>query len=620
MSYDPYSAGGPGGGYVPPPPNQGYGGPPPPPQFQPNLHSRRESNDYSNRYSGGGGDYNSGPAPPRGRPHFSPPPSESDQGWNSRSNNSSYGRRRSLSPVNRYGGGGGGDDYGGGGGGYRRERGTRGGRGRNRDDRGGDSYGRRRDDDGGPSGRGKDERPGRILFVRNLKFGVTPEEVREKFAEIGDIKTFFDLVEKRSMAFITYYDARAAMMAKDRLHQALLQGRPMDVHFSLPRDADMAQDCDREKGQGTLSLVILPFPGARINQALPPPTDSEIYARFSPYGDLKQVFPSYKRPDMRYIEFFDSRGTCLAYDKVHGSRMAGGIADLRFVWDKYPMEQSKPPPAARRNDRFNDGPYGSEDRYGGPPPGSGYNPPPPPPHASGYGAPPPLNAYGASNYSPAGLPPPAPYGMAAPPPPQNVYGYDSRPPLPPSASSGYDQNPYHQPQQGMPPPSGPPVPPAPEPEHGLEQAKKMQDLLASLMANPTALSSMLPPAQQPQAQTPIPPSTQSPLYPPPPQVQQSPSLQAPVIKQEGGGGNSTPLPAAVSSLLAQAGVPQQQSPVAPTLTFSTNQSPSRANTAGGTTPQPNQEQASTPAPAANNGGAQVQALLALLAQQKAQSS
>jgi len=40
---------------------------------------------------------------------------------------------------------------------------------------------------------------------------------------------------------------------------------------------------------------------------------------------------------MRYIEFFDSRGTALAYDKVNGTRMAGGIADLRFVWDKYPM-------------------------------------------------------------------------------------------------------------------------------------------------------------------------------------------------------------------------------------------------------------------------------------------
>lgn len=33
---------------------------------------------------------------------------------------------------------------------------------------------------------------------------MTPEIVKRPFAEIGDIRTFFDLVEKRAMAFVTY--------------------------------------------------------------------------------------------------------------------------------------------------------------------------------------------------------------------------------------------------------------------------------------------------------------------------------------------------------------------------------------------------------------------------------
>lgn len=37
-----------------------------------------------------------------------------------------------------------------------------------------------------------------------LQFGLTPEIVKRPFAEIGDIRTFFDLVEKRAMAFVTY--------------------------------------------------------------------------------------------------------------------------------------------------------------------------------------------------------------------------------------------------------------------------------------------------------------------------------------------------------------------------------------------------------------------------------
>ncbi|GAA5881653.1 hypothetical protein JCM16303_005528 [Sporobolomyces ruberrimus] len=612
MSYDPYSH---GGGYTAPPPPQQqdsyHSGGPPPPQFQPNPHARRDSGAAPyDRYSG------------------PPPPSNDYQYGRGRSPPRNGGgayqqeRRRSASPSSR----GYGDDRGGGGR-YGSDRGGRGGgrggRFGGRDDRG-DSYGGRRDDGGsfGGSDRAKEERPGRIIFVRNLKFGVTPEEVREKFAEIGDIKTFFDLVEKRAMAFITYYDARAAMMAKDRLHNALLQGRPMDVHFSLPRDADMAQDCDRDKGQGTLSLVILPFPGARINQALPAPTESEVYARFSPFGDLKQVFPSYKRPDMTYIEFFDSRGTCLAYDKVHGSRMAGGIADLRFVWDKYPMDQSRPPPGARRNDRFgsnqddNRGPppsssYGGpSDRYG-PPPGAGYNGGPPPPPV-GYGGPPVPPPYGNYGPPPPGAPvgpgpgfngPPGPYGSIPPPPvpsalPPTAYGYDNRPPLPPGPS--YDRSPYQQHQAPPPLASAPPT--IQEPSHGVEQAKKMQDLLATLMANPNALSGVLPPP----APAPVP---VSPV--PPPQTYQSPSLQAPPIPPLQG--NSTPLPAAVSSLLAQAGVPQPP----PSVSQTTVQSPPRASV----TPQ---QQLPPAQPSPNKqeqvGNSQVQALLALLAQQKAQSN
>lgn len=40
--------------------------------------------------------------------------------------------------------------------------------------------------------------------ARFLQFGLSPEIVRRPFAEIGDIRTFFDLVEKRAMAFVTY--------------------------------------------------------------------------------------------------------------------------------------------------------------------------------------------------------------------------------------------------------------------------------------------------------------------------------------------------------------------------------------------------------------------------------
>jgi len=112
------------------------------------------------------------------------------------------------------------------------------------------------------------------------QFGVTSDEVREKFSAIGDIKTFFDLVEKRAMAFVTFvclrfflyhlhaevctdwkdrwiqYDARAAMMAKDRLHDSLIQGRPVSYHFpSSARLASVSIDEGHDRIDGRPLLV-----------------------------------------------------------------------------------------------------------------------------------------------------------------------------------------------------------------------------------------------------------------------------------------------------------------------------------------------------------------------------
>ncbi|GAA6046793.1 hypothetical protein JCM3770_005646 [Rhodotorula araucariae] len=645
-SYGPPPPHGPPAGGPPPRPGPapGLGGPPAPygggPQRGPHAYGddrdMRRPGPYDDRGrgggSGGGPGYGGGPQGGMGGGR--------DSGWG-RGPPGGGGRRRSASPdFGRGGGGGGGgppgrgfDDRGygpprsgaGGGGGYGGgpprgpPSGPGGPGGAFGVDRGvplgrmdlGDPFRRQgpapgeRDESEVIRQRVNRERPCRTLFVRNLKFGLVPEDVRRPFAEIGDIKTFFDLVEKRAMAFITYYDSRAAMMAKDRMHNFPLMGRPMDVHYSLPRDADLAQTCDREKGQGTLSIVVRNGPPGVAGA----PSDQEIHQRFAPFGDIKLVFPDARRPELKYIEFFDSRATAKAYDSLNGTPMAGGTLELHFEWDKpapAPAPQAVAPPPAPH------GGYGYQqpavNAYGAPVAASPLPPPGPPPIAPG-----------ASPY-PGGGASASPYGAAAPPPP-------------PAAPAG----------------------------HGVEQAKKMQDLLASLVANQGLLHTLPGHGQgqgaPPQPQQPAPlnlgypsyapappaaPAAQSPQlnlgYPsyapappalaPQPQPQAGasplpPALGSPLGAGAGGGSNS--LPAAVSSLLAQAAgggpapahgpAPQQQyggySPLPP---------------AGGATsqpqPQPHLQTASASAPppppvngqaqAAGSTPAQVQALLALL--------
>lgn len=159
------------------------------------------------------------------------------------------------------------------------------------------------------------ERPCRTLFVRNVKFGTSSAEALQPFEQIGDIANVFDLIDKRAMFFLTYFDVRAAMMAKDQLHEMRIGGRPLDVHFSLPKDVDTTKRCTREDLQGTLSFFVDGARGA-LN-------DQEIQNRLAHFGDVKRILPD-QRADERIIEFYDARACQRAYDELNGQQMAGG--------------------------------------------------------------------------------------------------------------------------------------------------------------------------------------------------------------------------------------------------------------------------------------------------------
>jgi RNA recognition motif-containing protein len=88
------------------------------------------------------------------------------------------------------------------------------------------------------------ERPCRTLFIRNIKYETSSDEVRQKFEDHGDVKTFFDLIANRGMVFVTYvsrgasrrstctdmtpqFDLRAAERARERLQGSEVSGRPV---------------------------------------------------------------------------------------------------------------------------------------------------------------------------------------------------------------------------------------------------------------------------------------------------------------------------------------------------------------------------------------------------------
>jgi len=125
------------------------------------------------------------------------------------------------------------------------------------------------------------ERPCRTLFIRNIKYETDSDDVRRKFEEHGEIKTFFDLIANRGMVFVTYYDLRAAERARERLQDTQISGRPIDVHYSLPRADEQNAKDPKDRNQGTLLFTL------RGSQSGQPLEESELRRRCQLSGDIK---------------------------------------------------------------------------------------------------------------------------------------------------------------------------------------------------------------------------------------------------------------------------------------------------------------------------------------------
>ncbi len=78
------------------------------------------------------------------------------------------------------------------------------------------------------------------IFVGNLSYRVTPEELQEAFAQYGavervNIVTDRDTGQSRGFAFVEMSDRQAAEAAIAQLNGATLNGRAINVNEARPR-------------------------------------------------------------------------------------------------------------------------------------------------------------------------------------------------------------------------------------------------------------------------------------------------------------------------------------------------------------------------------------------------
>ncbi|TIB33400.1 hypothetical protein E3P84_02198 [Wallemia ichthyophaga] len=168
-------------------------------------------------------------------------------------------------------------------------------------------------------------KPCRTLFVRNIAYEADSALIRTPFESYGELANFFDLIKRRGMCFITYFDVRAAESAFNAMQGSHIGGRPLDVHYSLPQADETSQPCDRGKHQGTLSVW--------LESCTEPINDSALSDLFEQYGQVKDIRDYDDRSDSRYVEFFDERSALAAFDNLNMKPWLDGTLNLYFEWD-----------------------------------------------------------------------------------------------------------------------------------------------------------------------------------------------------------------------------------------------------------------------------------------------
>ncbi|KAF9233664.1 hypothetical protein BU15DRAFT_66373 [Melanogaster broomeanus] len=130
------------------------------------------------------------------------------------------------------------------------------------------------------------------------------------------------------MVFVTYYDLRAAERARERLQGSEISGRPIDVHYSLPRD-DQKQGGggggggnERDKNQQYQGCLIVTLKDSRQ-----PIDDNEVRRKFQQFGDVKSVTSASNRMDQRYVEYYDMRNCDEAFDRLRHQGLQDGTMD-----------------------------------------------------------------------------------------------------------------------------------------------------------------------------------------------------------------------------------------------------------------------------------------------------
>lgn len=155
----------------------------------------------------------------------------------------------------------------------------------------------------------------RTVYVGNLHYSVTLEDIKKEFKDCGDIK---NIRFKKGYAFIDFKDGRGLKAALKK-NNTYLKGKNIVVDFKT---------LDQRNGKRNIKNSKKIFIGPIVK---PNVSVSDVRNFLKGCGMIKKVF---MKKRYAFVEFYDQRSTILALDTKHGTEFMGHKVAVDVSFDK----------------------------------------------------------------------------------------------------------------------------------------------------------------------------------------------------------------------------------------------------------------------------------------------
>ncbi|KAJ9051788.1 hypothetical protein DSO57_1001546 [Entomophthora muscae] len=171
-----------------------------------------------------------------------------------------------------------------------------------------------------------------------------------------------DKIFDSGVAYISFFDLRAAESARTHLNGTNFKGRPLDVHFAFPNpNSDRTEPPPPKENQGSIKLVFRGF--VRM-----PPHD-QMYDFFSQFGQVRDIHHT-NNPNVYILSYYDCRACMEVVRNTPADAFGEGTVLADLAWDKFlpiPLEEQHSRggvhPSSYQENNFSSAPYGYKELY-----------------------------------------------------------------------------------------------------------------------------------------------------------------------------------------------------------------------------------------------------------------